>query len=227
MNTVLITGDSWSRGEWDGYPDNYRITHSGINQYLTDAGYGVVNVGAGGNSNNESLAALEQELIKNKYNHCIFFFTDALRQVTSYDVLNFTPYILIETHTNYITNKLIQLKLEHQVKLTLIGGLGNFAPTIDHNFDYVIDNMKKLLVPSFINYPYANSVEWRDVLLTIDKDNILSADKKEQWSEIIKNSDLVDQQFRLHRNLFWPDGQHPNRIAHQILFDHIIQLWNN
>lgn len=66
----LITGDSWSQGEWDGYPDQYRVTHTGIQQYLIDDGHQVYNVGCGGFNNLESVAAIDLGL---EFDHLIFF----------------------------------------------------------------------------------------------------------------------------------------------------------
>ena len=78
----IITGDSWSQGEWDGYSTDYRITHGGVHQYLVEAGHTVTNVGQGGYNNNESLDAFLNELSNDNYTHCIFFFTAPLRQTT-------------------------------------------------------------------------------------------------------------------------------------------------
>ena len=48
---ILITGDSWGCGEWDGLNVDYRVTHAGIEQYLRDDGYDVENISIGGNNN--------------------------------------------------------------------------------------------------------------------------------------------------------------------------------
>lgn len=67
---ILITGDSWGCGEWDGLNVDYRVTHSGIEQYLRDDGYTVENVSRGGYNNLESLEAINGCV----FDHLIFFF---------------------------------------------------------------------------------------------------------------------------------------------------------
>ena len=54
---VLITGDSWSQGEWDQIDGCATVTHGGISQFLQDDNHEVVNVGRGGYNNLESLHA--------------------------------------------------------------------------------------------------------------------------------------------------------------------------
>lgn len=216
---IVIAGDSWSQGEWSIINGDYKNTHRGLEKYLLDAGYNVINVGCGGNTNNQSLESLENELLSATYDYCIFFFTDALRQISQFELTNDEPYNVIHSHINYVINKLNYLIEKFQLKFIIIGGNAEFNPVQPHYATHIVSNMVSLLDPKFINLPYSQSVEWVQLLAT---NPTLSVVQKEQWTEIIKNSNLIADQ---RRNSNWfADGNHPNRESHKILFDHLLSV---
>jgi hypothetical protein len=60
-NTILILGDSWGCGEWNGI----NVIHGGLSWYLSDAGYSVINLSRPGGSNYDSWIRLENFLLVN------------------------------------------------------------------------------------------------------------------------------------------------------------------
>lgn len=223
---IIITGDSWSQGEWDGYPDDYRITHSGVQQYLLEAGYTVRNVGRGGYNNNESLAALIAELPNNNYTHCIFFFTDPLRQTTYEQFSTTLPSIIIRNHVNHLLESLDNINKETGIKIILIGGcakvvIKDYVPT---NIDISVPSLCELLVPEFVDNEFMNSQEWNDHWLTLETK--CSVKHKKEIYEVYTNANDKFDLWRNRKDLFWPDGIHLNRQGHKILFDHLIDKLN-
>jgi hypothetical protein len=171
MNSkIIITGDSWSQGEWDGYPTNYRITHGGVQQYLVEAGYTVTNIGQGGYNNNESLAALIAELPNDNYTHCIFFFTDPLRQTTYEEFSTTLPSIIIRNHVNHLLESLDNLNKETGIKIAIVGGCAKliFKDYVPINIDVVVPSLCELLVPEFVDNEFMNSHEWNSHCLKLE-----------------------------------------------------------
>ena len=207
---ILITGDSWSQGEWNGP----KTTHKGIEQYLLDDGYDVVNVGQGGYNNIQAFDA-----IKKDFDHLIFFWSDPLRQATWGELNNKTPLQIIEKHTDYYMEQLDSFPL-----VTLIGGCAkvkyyNYIP----NIKYVIPSMSETIVPEFEDSPYMASHEWENIWQNLKNPTT-------QWKqEILEISDLTDRKYNLwqeRKDYFWPDGLHANRKGARIVYDHMLNLWS-
>ena len=209
---ILITGDSWGCGEWDGLNVDYRVTHTGIEQYLRDDGYDVKNVSVGGNNNLQSLEAAKSE----SFDHLIFFFTDPLRQATNEEFTIQSPMAIIQNHTRHVCDY-----LQYFPKVTLIGGCVKVKPQV--NLDYVIPSVSELLVPGFKDSPYMTSHEWEDHWIKIKRPSLKF--KK----EILDITDQAGRKYQLWKDnpdLFWPDGLHANRKGIRILYDHMLSLWN-
>jgi len=222
----IITGDSWSQGEWDGYPIDYKITHGGLHQYLVEAGHTVTNVGQGGYNNNESLTAMLVELSNNNYTHAIFFFTDPLRQSTYEEFSTQLPSTIINNHVNYIIKELDKLGRQTGIKIILVGGcakilIKDYKPA---NIDLIVPSISELLVSEFVDSEYMDSREWTEHWLKLKTNCSL-----EHKQEILKVFNQAHDKFNLwseHKDLFWPDGLHANRIGHKILFDYIVNNTN-
>jgi hypothetical protein len=226
---VVITGDSWSQGEWQyNSLETYSVVgHRGINQYLTDAGYEVTNVGCPGNHNLQSLESLHTvDLIT--FNHCVFFFSDILRQLTKEDMLSNTPNDIILNYTNSLVINLDKIKKDFDIKITIVGGCGKCSPTISHSIDYIIPSLAELLISEFTDFPYAlGGATWSNILLESDKEKIFTLAQKEQWTNILENVFKKNNDWELHQKFFYPDGCHANKHAHKLLTDHLIKMWNN
>ena len=212
---ILITGDSWGCGEWDGLNDDYRVTHAGIEQYLRDDGYDVENISIGGNNNLMSYHLIND----NVFDHLIFFWTDPLRQATWEDFTHDGPMATVEKHTDLMMQRLDQFP-----KVTLIGGCAkiqyyNYRP----NLHCVIPSFTELLVPGFVDSPYMISHEWEDHWKNIRKP---SDQFKREIVDISEQAEHKQSVWRKHPDLFWPDWYHANRQGIRIVYDHMRSLWN-
>lgn len=223
---ILITGDSWSQGEWDGDSSDYRVTHSGVQQYLTEAGYTVTNVGQGGYNNNESLEAVISELPNNNYTHCIFFFTDPLRQTTYEEFSTTFPSIIIRNHVNHLLESLDNLKKETGIKIVIIGGCAKLIVKdyIPSNIDIIIPSLSELLIPEFTDYEFMSSREWENHWLALETK--CSHEHKKEIYDLYNLASIKFDLWAKYKNLFWPDGRHVNRVGHKILFDYLITNFN-
>jgi hypothetical protein len=226
---ILITGDSWSQGEWQyNFPGTHSVVgHTGINQYLIDAGYKVTNVGLPGNHNLQSLESLHTVDLTT-FDHCIFFFSDVLRQLIKEDMLLNNPNDIIINYTNSLVVNLEKIKKDFDIKITIVGGCGKCSPTISHSIDYIIPSLAEWLIPEFTDLPYAwGGANWSNILLESDKEKIFTLAQKEQWTNILENVFEKTQAWQFHQTFFYPDGSHANKHAHKLLTDHLIELWNN
>lgn len=222
----IITGDSWSQGEWDGYPTDYRITHGGVHQYLVEAGYSVKNVGRGGYNNIESLNSLLVELPNNNYTHCIFFFTDPLRQSTYEEFSTKLPSTIISDHVNYLLESIDIISRENNIRIIIVGGcakivLDKYIPT---NIDLIVPSFTELVIPAFIDSEFMNSEEWNVHWLKLE--TRCTSKHKFEILNVYNQTQLKLNIWKQHPELFWPDGIHANRLAHKLLFDHLMREIN-
>ena len=216
----LITGDSWSQGEWDGYPIDYHVSHRGIEQYLLDDGHQVTNVGQGGFHNYESLAAIPDV----NFEHLIFFYTDPLRQATEDQIRYKLPFELIYLHTLDLSNKFFQLKQKTNCKITVIGGCAKFQGETK-NIDYFVPSLSELLIGNFQDTEYMTSREWEEHFFKHEKQ--FSTEQKSQWLTVMTTAGEKYKAWNDNKDLFWPDGLHANRHGAQILYQHLKTLWTS
>lgn len=223
---ILISGDSWSQGEWDGdwrtVPSTYRVYHPGINQYLQEAGHLIVNVGKGSISNMQALDNLKQQITCQNFDYLIFFFTDPLRDCSEQEIKSGRLFDLVQTKTKLFLDHLKQVKSQcPNLKIILLGGYSKIE-TFDNDIDHVIPSIIELLVPGYQDSSCADSPEWKQYLPTL---SLFTSDKEKQeivdFSKRVREKLLVMEQ---HKNLFYPDGYHPNRHAHRLLANKILKL---
>lgn len=214
----LITGDSWSQGEWDGYPDDYRVTHQGIQQYLIADGHSVTNVGQGGFDNLQSINAIPDL----NFDHLIFFYTDPLRQSSEYEIKDFLPFDIINAHKNHIHNSLLTVKQNTQCQITVIGGCSKYqGPTND--IDYLVPSINELLAPDFADSEFMTSREWEQYFFKHQAN--YTFEQKQQWLVVMTKASEKYDLWKTKKSMFWPDGLHANRHGTLILYNYLKTLW--
>lgn len=216
----LITGDSWSQGEWDGYPTDYRVSHRGIEQYLLDDGHLVTNVGQGGYHNYESLAAIPAV----NFDHLIFFYTDPLRQATEVDIQNKLPFDIINCHNLDLSNKFSQIKQKTNCQITVIGGCAKYLGA-NRNIDYLVASLSELLIGNFQDSEFMTSREWEEHFFK--HESKFSTEQKSQWLTVMTKAGEKYTAWSNNKNYFWPDGLHANRHGAHILYQQLKKLWFN
>tara|TARA_R100001163_G_C5066992_1_gene205762 strand:+ start:2438 stop:3163 length:726 start_codon:yes stop_codon:yes gene_type:complete len=235
---IIICGDSWSGGEWS--PDGTDILHGGVAEYFRIDGHDVTNLGQKGGTNLSSVTRLSNWLSLNPYDQevfVLFFLTEFFREIWYYTNFNnqthetslreelARPYSVIKeswVHRPYY--RLQELATKHNIKIHLIGGCSDAI--VEYN-DFQNDFPRLIIAcQSFTNLLINNTS-------TIDQpvmceflndwtDPFLQAVKPDEV--MLKDMDLAQirrNQFEEYPNWFYPDGIHPNRQAHHILYEHV------
>jgi hypothetical protein len=234
----LIAGDSWSQGEMivpfiPGPKHKTIVTqqeqqpiypHKGLHQYLEESGHVVTNVGIGGSSNTAALDQVVRALWSD-IDHLVYFYTDPLRHPSSHELLTKEPFFLIDEHIKYVTDTLLDISKQNPtLKITLIGGCSCLPTELVDIATHAVSSVTELVCPGFVDTPYMLSGQWQSVIKNISP-NALSVQQKEQYSLIISEATRKLDFWKNNKEFFWPDGQHANRLAHRVLFDHLVSLW--
>jgi len=237
---IIITGDSWGCGEWE----NMEIVHGGLGQYLKEHGFKVINLSLGSSSNNASYQRLEQFLANGatdylpKISHVIFFQTDWTRDFRINSEISgigmeeqwFFPKQKIEDLRSFaicrILYRLSDLAKKYNLKISLIGGLSDtiWLDLFEKEYPGL-----EILCQSFSNLCVNNNHRVEKPVHTLNPDavDLLKKTRPEYASKnlFVEDISLALERYDLFANnkaMFWPDGQHPNRIGHKKLFEFII-----
>jgi hypothetical protein len=216
----LITGDSWSQGEWDTTPTGYRTTHTGVQQYLIDDGHEVLNVGRGGYNNLESFAAVSDL----QFDHVIFFYTDPLRQAQEHEIAYKLPFDIITAHNIDLCDNFEKLKQKTNCKITVIGGCAKFT-AVTQTVDFLVPSISELLVANFHDSEFMTSGEWEQHFFK--HESKFDVEQKTQWLTVMTKAGEKYSVWNQHKKYFWPDGLHVNRHGALILYQHLQKLWIN
>jgi hypothetical protein len=244
---IVIIGDSWSCGEWDEYSQS--ITHTGLQQYLLDCQYPVINLGRGGDSNFGSYLRLRDFLKSGilqyieKITHVLYFQTEWHRDYKPYynisnnqqNTWDFpkTTNSLQESNdlaTQTICNwqyRLVDLAQQYKFQIGLIGGASDTI-WID-NFAQEYPGLK-ILCQSMTNLCINNThridkpiYHVNGHLIDVIKNSLKDIKDTE---ELLSDMDSIlfrRHQWRTNEKYFWPDGLHANRLGHKKLFDFIME----
>ena len=225
QDLYIIAGDSWGCGEWQGMD----ISHRGLWQYMTDAGYLTINISRPGGSNLDTLERLQlffsdsvKKPLRLPIKKVLIFQTEWHRDSEHYLVDDWQ----IDYHIKMICQwqyRLSELAVGHNVEFGLIGGCSD---TI------YIDSFAK-------EYPNLSVVCQSLVNLCLNGDHRIDKPCFGMTSEILENfphynlstielEQLIDlmqqslERYELcnnHPSFF--QCSHANRISHKLLFDHI------
>ena len=209
---IGIYGDSWGCGEWavTDHTGRYQNVHRGLEQYLKDDNYECVNHSHGGGSNHRSIMLLEKEQ-EQEIETAIFILTEPFRDFADvpdrYDEKK--PFFVNCFLTLEDTITRLKAIQNNNTNVILVNGLHQVEK--QKNL-YAHMSFCELLNPK-VQWPiyYAwpgniNQVFLQDKKIKIDKNSVINELPKDEL---------------MHTKLFHPDGKHPNRIAHKILYDAI------
>ena len=133
---ILIAGDSWSAGEWQGN-HTMSVLHNGLAQYLSDDGHLTINLGQPGGWNGLSIDRLKNFLKLNSYlvdkiTHIFVFQTEWIRDIeptrcTMFSISNDNDF---DSDYQTLKNRLISrfyyslsnIGKEYNKKIFVIGG---------------------------------------------------------------------------------------------------------
>jgi hypothetical protein len=246
MPKIFITGCSWGCGEWKfigEYLMSDEILHRGLEQYFNDSGYQVVNVSQSGSGNRLSVDRLETALADQFVTGDIILFiqSDPIRDFRPDNSYTLPPVTKVLTDRLFIAGSLQKLHEElfnEQYKrldvlaskyntIHLIGGLFNIHDTAGQykNLNLLVKSWVHLLIGHMPEYAHTSSSNFGISNCTWNVNSIklheydlpLAGNLIEEISDFFKNYDV------LREDIFHPDGLHPNRQGHKILFDYIIK----
>ncbi len=232
--TILI-GDSWGCGEWNSNCTN--INHYGLAEYANN----VINLSICGSSNWEIFVRLKNFLMTNKLkiNKVFVVQTEYSRDVTTKSGSLYNPcewHLEINNVDGLLAYEvavltkfyslLSDLAVHHDVQIGLIGGCTDIA-----SYDEFSKDFPKLYVAcqSWVNLILNDSpdIQWDECvyswyteiskkLLPIIKDKF---NNTEDILNCMAKGAKRNEVLLSHPEVFYPDGVHPNRKGHKILFD--------
>lgn len=235
---ILIAGDSWGRGEWN--TDCTGILHAGISQYLTDDGHLVENLSHGGLSNLDIV-----NRIKNRFDRYNDFEIPDIIMIFQTEYCRDFKHDVMQTHSGSkdwvgleqvqdligrwverFYMRLSEISTEFKVPIKIIGGCSDTMHFDNMSEDYpgcdiVCQSTTNLIVTG--DHRVSTPVFSWYTKNTADLVKKIKANLPPRAIQTLM--DDMDRGFQreclLKENpeFFWPDGRHPNRQGHQILFN--------
>jgi lysophospholipase L1-like esterase len=222
---ILIAGDSWAAGEWI----NSTLTHGGLTEYLIDQNYKVVNLGYPGGSNDQSIVRIENFLtLNNKLNiqNIIVFQTEWIR----------SPILPPDLDSGYLELKnriisrfyyhLTRISTKFNIPIQVVGGCSDTIWLDKFNAEYPgVSIVCQSFTNLILNGDHKISTPVYSLMGSQHISVINLLKKQFPHSElelILKDLELGYQRSNVwskNRELFWPDGFHPNKQAHKLLFE--------
>tara|TARA_Y100001972_G_scaffold124249_1_gene173022 strand:- start:2186 stop:2851 length:666 start_codon:yes stop_codon:yes gene_type:complete len=206
---ILLAGDSWGCGEWN-IDWKKGCNHRGLEQYLKDDKHDVKNISEGGFSFYNILEKLNYE--NEKHDYVFIFVTDAHR-----DVVYNKFWVKNYTYEDYLFRWDINIKAFVESLDTLnIGPIFLLGGLTKCYNKYVKDTKIKIAIPSIFELIVPESKHYdmcfHDNYDTLNTKNI----NKETLGKVYEQTQILDN--LLSNPIFHPDGQHPNREGHYLIY---------
>jgi len=214
---ILIGGDSWGVGEWP-----QETNHRGIWQYFEEDGHEVIMKSIPGESNKTSISHMCDFINQNyNYNYVFWFQSDPLRNLRPYDDFGNTikNYDDLITQSNFLLDESYkELNDRTNCKIYCIGGCSKLNIDLISKYENLIPFVESLTELILVDYKHPE-IWCSDWINHIEKLNESTIDfllpnkmKQDSLSEVEE-----------YRKYFWPDGNHPNRHGHRVLYDFILK----
>jgi len=233
---IIVAGCSWACGEWPRGDLSGPIEHEGLAQYIREAGVQAITMGIPGGGN---LA------VAHKIKRWIERHPDTVEKIfvmqTEYDrdfsMVFSEDYEHIE-YGNDVANRMIErfyhrlmdINRETGIPIYLMGGLGD---TLDPELIHTHYSGITVACQSISNLLLNGSDRIDVPVLSWYTKNALDLIQKVRSKlpdiEIENLTNLIDLGAERESNvfacadLFWPDGYHPNRKGHKLLFDFLVE----
>jgi hypothetical protein len=249
---IFVSGSSWARGEWA--PGNPVVQHDGIKQYFTDAGYSVVDCSQARSYHSRVINYLDGKLASNYTNGDIVFFimADPLldlimpelagmklkRDSDAKNLPEFTQAIkdasglinLVRQQQDTIYSQLNAVAKKYNVKIHCIGGTYNVNTNLLDKYTNLLPTVVSwiyLLAGHFKEHPGTEDSGF-GITYTWGLNYIDTATYTKEFAlQVQQEFDLISDTTRIMDELiFHPDGLHPNKEGHKILYNHLIELLN-
>lgn len=217
------------------------INHGGLGQYLTEDGYVVSNISKEGSSNLDSISRIQTYLEQYSFplpDMIIVFQTEYTRDfkydkmqsvygATDWEDIS-SPDDLSSRWIERFYMRLSEISQKHNIPISIIGGISDTMFFDDINTDYPGCN---ILCQSFTNLLLNNNSNITTPIYSWYTKNTqdLITKLKPLLSSIgiEKLLNLIDLGFERHLQIkenplyFFPDGSHPNRYSHYLLYQYL------
>jgi hypothetical protein len=223
---IAVLGDSWGCGEWPTRTAHrLEVSHGGLAQYLKEAGHFVANYSVPGGSNYQTYDRfLKYQKIRSvEYDYLVWFQTGTLREHwegTPWCIADFaqvrTYEQLMAAHRKILAHTYREFA-NLGVPILLIGGCSKADPVEASKYSaitVVIESAIEYLTPTISQAEiWAEEFKWMKSKMTPQ----LFFDMQKQ--NLPKLFDLGDNAPHLYK----PDGSHPNRHAHWLLYEKLTE----
>jgi lysophospholipase L1-like esterase len=249
---IFVAGSSWARGEWAA--GNPVVQHDGIKQYFADAGYPVIDASQARSYHGRVVKFLEGKLATHYVDGDIVFFimADPLldlimpelaglhlkRDSDAKNLPQFTQAIkaagglinLIRQQQDNIYRQLDTVAKQYNANIHCIGGTHNVNTNILNKYTNLLPTVVSwiyLLAGQYQEHPGTDNPEF-GITYTWGIDYINLSTYTAEFAEQVRNEyDAISDNTRIMDELiFHPDGLHPNREGHTILYNHLTNLLN-
>lgn len=227
---ILINGDSWGCGEWGLWqnegdivndPNTPGLAHRGIEHYFREKGYSVKNISKGGSNNIASCQRFEQEDLT-QYDYIFCFQTDHFRHLNreflTADGKEKVTWEKFIEHQRRHLDEFYQRLNSYNKTIYLLGGVNKIQLDIVEKYSNIVPilpSVTEFITPHLGSH---NDLWWGQLILSIpyieyDLDCLEKIVQNKEASEFTMHSDF--------KKYYWPDGKHPNRLGHKVIFDYL------
>lgn len=237
---IIISGCSWSVGEWDvDHLDDEKtpvLQHGGLGQYIEESGKEVLNLGIPGGSNLAAAKRVQTWLERNPdvtVDKIFMFQTEYDRDHRMIFEDDFTNV----THANTIPNiwvarycyRLVDIAKLANCTVYIIGGVADADWFDNFEQDYpgvkiACQSLTNLLING--NHRVDTPVlswynKYSPPLIKRIRSHLDAVETAKLLNDIDRGFERENLVFQ-HPEYFWPDGNHPNRAAHKVLYEFLI-----
>ena len=223
---IFIGGDSWACGEWPEGPSLHTI-HKGIEEYFVQDNYQVINTARGGASNQDSISLLFSTAPVTPSDIIIWVQTDPIRNLSFTElpirleqagsIRQLMQELAIEDYQH-----LRQLANQYHCQVHCVGGLYSIQQElIADPVSCLVESWVRLLVPDYACNNWANYA-------ILDSNWTIDHLELGRFKDQLVVSCCIDEMLELESNrqvfkhpIFFPNGNHPNREGHRILYNYI------
>jgi len=207
MTNFIVMGDSWGCGEWGlDSQGQYRVLHTGINQYLQEKGHLIYTLAQGSASNQSQVDLLQYQ---STHATVIWFLTDPLRDINANTIAT-----TLQSYQDQ-RNTLLRAQFARTCSwhILLLGGVCSVPEWVSAEFPHIRTLCSKL--QSWL-IPGSQSIDIMNRLWPY-------SECKPDLLEYFEQQELALQRHIMRATMgrrtpehkwFWPDGQHLNRHAH-------------
>jgi hypothetical protein len=239
--TIIIAGGSWGCGEWRSVPGVNEptaaggVAHPGLQRYLREAGYNIINLCQPGGANSDSANRINSFLWFNqriKVSLVIVFQTEWVRDVflenramIDDDLTHGYDELKNRILTRFYRN-LSQISQFRKVPIYLVGGCSDTLWINSFEQEYPGLNVACQSLTNLLTQNNHRNTDPTHCIFGRRDEEEVKYIKSRVGSQDIEHllEDIDRGQRRLdvwakHKEYFYPDGFHANREGHRILFE--------